>query len=180
MTEKKVPAIIAETGRLLLRELVDDDLPGLCRVLQDSDVTYAYERVFSDREIGSWLKRQIQCYAQEGFGMWAVVLKETGKMIGHAGISMQVYGDEALPEIGYMFEKEFWHRGFATEAGIACRDYAFAGLGMDTVYSVIRADNTASRAVARRNGMRITGTAFKSVMGRMVTHYMYSIKKPGT
>ena len=116
MTEKNVPAIIAETGRLLLRELVDDDLPGLCRVLQDSDVTYAYERVFSDREIGSWLKRQIQCYAQEGFGMWAVVLKETGKMIGHAGISMQVYGDEELPEIGYMFEKEFWHRGFATEA----------------------------------------------------------------
>ena len=149
MTEKNVPAIIAETGRLLLRELVDDDLPGLCRVLQDSDVTYAYERVFSDREIGSWLKRQIQCYAQEGFGMWAVVLKETGKMIGHAGISMQVYG-------------------------------AFAVLGMDTVYSVIRADNVPSRAVARRNGMRITGTAFRSVMGRMVTHYMYSIKKPGT
>lgn len=143
MTEKNVPAIIAETGRLLLRELVDDDLPGLCRVLQDSDVTYAYERVFSDREIGSWLKRQIQCYAQEGFGMWAVVLKETGKMIGHAGISMQVYGDEELPEIGYMFEKEFWHRGFATEAAIACRDYAFAVLGMDTVYSVIRADNGA-------------------------------------
>ena len=180
MTEKNVPAIIAETGRLLLRELVDDDLPGLCRVLQDSDVTYAYERVFSDREIGSWLKRQIQCYAQEGFGMWAVVLKETGKMIGHAGISMHVYGDEELPEIGYMFEKEFWHRGFATEAAIACRDYAFAVLGMDTVYSVIRADNVPSRAVARRNGMRITGTAFRSVMGRMVTHYMYSIKKPGT
>ena len=180
MTEKNVPAIIVETERLLLRELVDDDLPGLCRVLQDADVTYAYERVFSDREIGFWLKRQIQCYAQEGFGMWAVVLKETGKMIGHAGISMQVYGDEELPEIGYMFEKEFWHRGFATEAAVACRDYAFAVLGMDTVYSVIRADNAPSRAVARRNGMRITGTAFRSVMGRMVTHYMYSIKKPGT
>ena len=174
MTEKNVPAIIAETGRLLLRELVDDDLPGLCRVLQDSDVTYAYERVFSDREIGSWLKRQIQCYAQEGFGMWAVVLKETGKMIGHAGISMQVYGDEELPEIGYMFEKEFWHRGFATEAAIACRDYAFAVLGMDTVYSVIRADNVPSRAVARRNGMRITGTAFRSVMGRMVMNDLMS------
>lgn len=178
MTEKKLPRIIAETERLLLRELVDDDLPGLCSVLQDTEVTYAYERIFSEREIGSWLKRQFQCYAQDGFGMWAVVLKETGKMIGHAGISMQVYGDEELPEIGYMFEKAFWHQGFATEAVIACRDYAFAVLGMDTVYSVIRADNAPSRAVARRNGMRITGTAFKSVMGRMVTHYMYSIKKP--
>lgn len=180
MTEKNVPAIIAETGRLLLRELVDDDLPGLCRVLQDSDVTYAYERVFSDREIGSWLKRQIQCYAQEGFGMWAVVLKETGKMIGHAGISMQVYGDEELPEIGYMFEKEFWHRGFATEAAIAC------GIMLLPCLVWIRFIPLSGRTMChrvrwpRRNGMRITGTAFRSVMGRMVTHYMYSIKKPGT
>lgn len=178
MTEKNVPRIIAETERLLLRELVNDDFPGLCRVLQDAEVTYAYERVFSDKEIGSWLKRQFQCYREDGFGMWAVVLRETGKMIGHAGISMQVYGDEALPEIGYMFEKTFWHQGFATEAVIACRDYAFARLGMETVYSVIRADNTSSRAVARRNGMKITGTAFRSVMGRMVTHYIYSIRKP--
>ncbi len=177
MTEKNVPGVIAETERLLLRELVDDDLPGLCRVLQDTEVIYAYERVFSDKEISSWLKRQFQCYAVDGFGMWAVVLKETGKMIGHAGISMQVYGDEELPEIGYMFEKAFWHQGFATEAVIACRDYAFAALGIDTVYSVVRADNMPSRAVARRNGMKITGTAFRSVMGRMVTHYMYSIKK---
>lgn len=177
MTEKNVFKIIAETERLLLRELVDEDLPGLCRVLQDTEVTYAYERVFPEKEVRSWLKRQFQCYAMEGFGMWAVVLKETGEMIGHAGISMQVYGDEELPEIGYMFEKAFWHQGFATEAVIACRDYAFAVLGMNTVYSVIRADNMPSRAVARRNGMRISGTAFKSVMGKMVTHYMYSVDK---
>ncbi len=178
MTEKNFHVVTAETERLLIRELVDDDLPGLCRVLQDTEVTYAYERIFSDNEIRSWLKRQFQCYRTDGFGMWAVVLKETGKMIGHAGISMQVYGDEALPEIGYMFEKSFWHQGFATEAVIACRDYAFAVLGMSTVYSVIRADNTPSREVARRNGMKITGTAFRSVMGRMVTHYIYSVKKP--
>ena len=177
MTEKNVFKIIAETERLLIRELVDEDLPGLCRVLQDTEVTYAYERVFPEKEVRSWLKRQFQCYAMEGFGMWAVVLKETGEMIGHAGISMQVYGDEELPEIGYMFEKAFWHQGFATEAVIACRDYAFSVLGMNTVYSVIRADNMPSRAVARRNGMRISGTAFKSVMGKMVTHYMYSVDK---
>ena len=177
MTEKNVFKIIAETERLLIRELVDEDLPGLCRVLQDTEVTYAYERVFPEKEVRSWLKRQFQCYAMEGFGMWAVVLKETGERIGHAGISMQVYGDEELPEIGYMFEKAFWHQGFATEAVIACRDYAFSVLGMNTVYSVIRADNMPSRAVARRNGMRISGTAFKSVMGKMVTHYMYSVDK---
>ena len=170
--------IIAETERLLLRELVDDDFPGLCRSFQDEEVTYAYERVFTDREIGLWLKRQFRCYATSGFGIWAVDLKETGKMIGHAGIFMQEYGDEELAEIGYMFEKAFWRRGFATEAAIACRDHAFQVLGLDTVYSVIRVDNLASRSVARRSGMRIAGTAYRSVAGRMMTHYMYSIKKP--
>lgn len=178
MTERIVSNIIAETGRLQIRELVDADLSGLCRALQDEEVTYAYERVFTEKEIGFWLKQQIRCYETEGFGMWAVVLKETGDMIGHAGISMQFWGNEALPEIGYMFEKAFWHQGYATEAVIACREYAFGVLGMERVYSVIRSDNVASRAVARRNGMKITGTAYRSINGRMVTHYMYSVKKP--
>lgn len=178
MTEKNVFKIIAETERLLIRELVDDDFSGLCRVLQDEEVTYAYECIFSESEIGAWLKKQFQCYETDGFGMWAVVLKETGDMIGHTGISMHVWGNEALPEIGYMFEKAFWHQGFATEAAIACRDVAFGILGMERIYSVIRVDNMASRAVARRNGMRITGTAYRSVLGRMVTHYIYSIKNP--
>lgn len=178
MTEKTVFNIIAETERLLLRELVDDDLPVLARALQDEEVTYAYERVFTDREIGFWLKKQFTCYASDGFGMWAVVLKKTGEMIGHAGISMQVYGDEEIPEIGYMFEKAFWRQGFASEAAIACRDYAFGVLGMETVYSVIRTDNLASRGVARRNGMRIAGTVYRSVIGKMIPHYMYSVKKP--
>ncbi len=178
MTERTVSNIIAETGRLQIRELVDADLSGLCRALQDEEVTYAYERVFTEKEIGFWLKKQIRCYETEGFGMWAVVLKETGDMIGHAGISMQFWGNEALPEIGYMFEKAFWHQGYATEAVIACKEYAFGVLGMERVYSVIRSDNAASRAVARRNGMKITGTAYRSVNGRMVTHYMYSVKKP--
>ena len=69
MTEKNFHVVTAETERLLISELVDDDLPGLCRVLQDNEVTYAYERIFSDNEIRSWLKRQFQCYRTDGFGM---------------------------------------------------------------------------------------------------------------
>ena len=96
MTEKTPPKTIAETGRLLLRELTADDFPALCRALQDEDVTRAYERTFTDREIGFWLEGQFRNYREEGFGTWAVVLKESGEMIGHAGIFISQHGDEEI------------------------------------------------------------------------------------
>lgn len=178
MTEKTENKVIAETERLVLRELNDDDFPGLCHVLQDEEVTYAYGRIFTDREIRFWLDGQYRHYRDNGYGMWAVVLKETGKMIGHAGICWQCYGDEDVPEIGYMFEKAVWGKGYATEAAMACRDYAFQTLKMKRVYSVIWTDNMASRSVARKNGMRITETVYKPVNGQMLPHYMYSVKNP--
>lgn len=178
MTEKAENRIIAETDRLILREMTDDDFPGLCRVLQDEEVTYAYGRVYTDDEIRFWLDEQYRRYAEDGYGMWAVVLKETGGMVGHAGICWQRYGEEDVPEIGYMFDKAFWGNGYATEAANACRDYAFRTLKLKKVYSIIRTDNMASRSVARKNGMRITETVYKSVNGQMVPHYMYVVSHP--
>ena len=172
--------MVLETNRLCLRRMTLADRPALCAMLQDAEVMYAYAHAFDDAEADEWIARQLGRYEKYGFGLWAVLLKENGALIGQCGITMQDIGTEEVPEVGYLLRKDCWHRGYATEAAAACRDYAFAVLGMDTVYSVIRADNVPSRAVARRNGMRITGTAFRSVMGRMVTHYMYSIKKPGT
>ena len=178
MTEKTSPKTIAETERLLLRELTPDDFPGLCRALQDEVVTRAYERTFTDREIGFWLEGQYRNYRDEGFGMWAVVLKASGDMIGHAGISITRQDDVEIHEIGYMFEKAFWGKGYATEAAIACRKVAFEVLGLEKVYSVIRTDNMASRAVARKNGMRITETIYRLTMGKAIPHYVYSIANP--
>lgn len=51
-----------------------------------------------------WLDNQLSRYAKNGFGMWAVVLKESGEMIGQAGITMQPYKDGEVHEIGYLFK----------------------------------------------------------------------------
>ncbi len=178
MTEKTPPKTIAETGRLLLRELTADDFPALCRALQDEDVTRVYGRTFTDREIRFWLEGQFRSYREEGFGTWAVVLKESGEMIGHAGIFISQHGDEEIHEIGYLFEKACWGKGYATEAAVACRKVAFDVLGLEKVYSIIRTDNMASRAVARKNGMRITETVYRLTMGKAIPHYVYCVVNP--
>ena len=78
MSEK----VICETERLYLRELNQNDFGALCRIMQDAETMYAYEGAFSDEEAQNWLNRQLSRYRENGFGLWAVVLKETDEMIG--------------------------------------------------------------------------------------------------
>ena len=146
---------ILETPRLILREMTEDDFPALCRILCDGPTMYAYEGAFSEGEAREWLERQQARYAADGFGLWAVVRRETGEMIGQCGLTWQDWDGRRVPEIGYLFERAHWHRGYAAEAARGCRTYAFETLGMDEVYSIIRDTNAPSQAVARRGGMAV-------------------------
>lgn len=166
-----------ETERLILREMNMADFPALCAILQDKDVMYAYEHAFSDEEATEWLVRQRTRYETDGFGLWAVILKSNGQMIGQCGITMQDIGNRFVPEIGYLLAKEFWHCGYATEAATACRKYAFEELGFLEVFSIIRENNTASRGVAERNGMTPCGTLIKHYYGMEMPHVIYSVRR---
>ena len=79
------PDSILETERLSLREMTRDDLPALRAILQDPVVMTAYEGAFSEEEVEQWLVKQQLRYAHDGFGLWAVLDKVTGKMIGQCG-----------------------------------------------------------------------------------------------
>ena len=168
---------ILETPRLLLREMTTSDLPAICRVLQDEKTMYAYERAFSDEEAQAWLNNQLRRYREDGFGLWAVVLKESGEIIGQCGITLQDVNGEWIPEVGYLFERAYWHQGFATEAAIACKEYAFSVLGLDTVYSIIRDNNIASQNVAKRNGMTVCGRIVKHYYGMDMPHLVYRAER---
>ncbi|MGN0711683.1 MAG: GNAT family N-acetyltransferase [Anaerovoracaceae bacterium] len=165
--------MILETERLYLRELEQADFKSLCRILQDEDAMYAYEGAFSDMEVQEWLDRQICRYQKWNFGLWAVILKETNQMIGQCGLTMQPWKDDEVLEIGYLFERQYWHKGYATEAAIACKKYAFEILKADEVCSIIRDTNTASQNVAIRNGMKIIDTWTKHYRGVEMPHYRY-------
>ena len=121
--------MILETRRLLLREMTQNDLPALRAILQDEETMYAYNGAFDEAETQAWLDRQLARYAKDGFGLFAVVLRETGEMIGQCGLTMQPWRDAQVLEVGYLFNRAHWHHGYATEAARACMDYAFTRLG---------------------------------------------------
>lgn len=171
---------ILQTSRLLLREMTEDDLPALRSILQDPQVMYAYEHAFSEEEVRAWLAKQRRRYAEDGFGLWAMVLRQTGAMIGQCGLTWQDRGDGTqCVEVGYLLQRAFWHQGYATEAATACKAYAFQELGLDEVCSIIRDNNLASQAVAKRNGMTVTGRLVKHYYGMDMPHLVFSVRRDG-
>lgn len=166
--------MILETERLSFREMNDGDFADLCQMLQDPVVMTAYEHAFEDEEARRWLENQKRRYREDGFGLWAVLLKETGEMIGQCGLTWQYVGENSVLEIGYLFKKDFWHKGYATEAATVCKQYAFEVLDIEEVYSIVRDTNIASQAVAKRNGMTLKGKIVKRYYEMDMPHLLYS------
>ncbi len=169
--------MILETERLYLREIDQNDFNSLCKILQDEATMYAYEGAFSDKEVQEWLDRQIARYKKWDFGLWAVILKENDEMIGQCGLTMQPWKETEVLEIGYLFNRSYWHKGYATEAAMACKKYAFEVLKAEEVCSIIRDTNIASQNVAIRNGMKIADTWTKHYRGVDMPHYRYVISR---
>lgn len=90
---------------------------------------------------------------------------------------MQDWDGRQVHEVGYLFQKAYWHQGYAAEAAIACRDWALETLGVDEVFSIIRENNAASRRVAERNGMTVKGAFTKHYHGVDMPHLVYSVSR---
>lgn len=169
--------MILETQRLILREMTQADLADLCEILQDKETMYAYEHAFSDTEAREWLERQLARYAEYGFGLWGVTDKQTGEFLGQCGLTMQDCGSEQILEIGYLFKRKHWHKGYAIEAAIGCKKYAFETLNADRVFSIIRDNNLASQRVAQKNGMTVVKTIVKHYYNMEMPHDVYEIDR---
>lgn len=145
-----------ETKRLYLRELSENDFQALYDVLSDSDIMRYYPYTFDEKRVRAWIDKNIKRYRIFGFGLWAVVLEATDEVIGDCGLTMQTINGCIKPEIGYHVNKKFQGKGYAKEAARACRDWAFENTPFNILFSYMKAENTASSAVALANGMRWT------------------------
>lgn len=143
-----------ETGRLILREYVPDDFDALFEIVSDAETMQHYPAPFDEGKIINWIKWNLENYEKYGFGLWAVVLKETGEFIGDCGVTMQNIDGEMLPEIGYHIHKNHWRKGFAKEAAGAVRDWVFQNTQYDTIYSYMKYTNIGSYSTALAIGMK--------------------------
>jgi RimJ/RimL family protein N-acetyltransferase len=146
-----------ETERLVLRPFRDDDLDDHFAMMGSPEVRRwlhlpgAFDRDAAWAQmahiLGQWELR--------GTGLWALEERATGRFVGRAGLYNPVRVDWPGVEVGWALDPSFWGRGYATEAGIAARDYGFGELGLDRLYSCILPENLASQAVARRLGFTL-------------------------
>jgi len=164
---------VLQTTRLLLREFTQQDADALALVLSDPETMRYYPAPYDRASVEQWIERNRQRYQDDGVGLWAMELTKTQQIIGDCGIILQKVEGERLYEIGYHLRRDFWGQGLATEAAIACRDWAFAHLKADRLISLIRPENPPSCRVAERVGM----TIWKVVNWRGLPHCVYSIER---
>ena len=149
--------MIIETERLFLREMKENDFDALYEVLADEDIMQHYPYTFDEGRVRNWIQRNIERYRIFGFGLWAVCLKETGKMIGDCGLTMQLIGGEIKPEIGYHIRSDKQRNGYAKEAAIAVRDWTFNNTPFQIIYSYMKYTNEPSVKTAISYGCKQVG-----------------------
>ena len=169
--------MILETNRLILRPLTEEDFDAWTAVLGDPEVMYAYEHGFSPEEVRQWIQRQQERYAKDGFGLWALIEKTSGQLIGDCGITLQDWNGREVPEIGYRLRRDRWRQGFAIEAAAACREYGFHTLNLPELFSIIRDNDLPSQRVALRSGMALRGSFVKRYRGVDMPHLVFSVKR---
>ena len=161
--------VILETARLRLRELTARDADALQAVLGDPIAMQYYPSAFDRPAIEAWIGKNISRYLRDGHSLWAMLLKDTGELIGDCGCAVQEVEGRNEVEIGYHVRRDLWGKGYATEAARACMEYAFAKLGAQRVISMIRPENMPSRRVAEKNGL----VCAKIVFWRGYDHCVY-------
>lgn len=161
-----------QTERLIFRKFRPDDLPLLIEQRSDPEVNrYLGGTKFQNPSaLAKRLEFYLECYERYGFGTCAMLWKETGVMIGSAGIQPLAETDEI--EVGYSIIKEFWGRGLGTEAAMGWLAFGFGNAGLSRIVAVADEENTASRRVMEKCGMRFERNAFH--YGRPVVLYAIS------
>lgn len=142
-----------QTSRLIIREIIQEDLMALYNLLSDEDVMlYSLYGPYSFEQTKEWLSFIIDFYTKNSIGMWAVTEKETNRLIGICGL-MPLDNKVDQYEIGYRILPMFQRKGYATEAAIAVKDYA-CKINIAKFIAYIVKENEFSIRVAEKIGMR--------------------------
>lgn len=149
------------TERLQFRRYTEEDLPFVIEMVTDprmmrfignghvKDETYA-------KQLISRMQKQYENW--DVYGLHVLQHRETGKLIGHAGIVAQIIDDTFEIELGYWIAREYWQQGYGFEAANALKCYADEELELERYISAIQVGNEGSKQIALKNGMQLLKT----------------------
>lgn len=143
---------LVETGRLALREWEAEDAEALHALAGDAEVMryVGDSRTWDIERVREWIGRLQHSYRTRGFSRWAVVERESGEAVGSCGFAPLPWSGEI--DFGYMFRRDRWGRGYASEITPAVLRYGFDRYGFREVVASIDPKNDASRRVLEKLG----------------------------
>ena len=141
------------TVRLAAERLTPGHLPEVQRMHRDARVMAQLGGVRDDAQTAVYLARNLQHWADHGFGLW--ILREVGggEPVGRAVLRHLLVDGALEVEVGYAFYAAFWGRGLATEVATACLELGRRALSLTTIVAVTSPDNLASRHVLEKVGL---------------------------
>lgn len=154
---------VVETKRLILREIVPEDLDGLFELDADPEVhRYLGNKPVQNkdqvREVIAMIRRQ---YKDNGIGRWAVVDKSTNSFVGWTGLKLvneTINRHTNFYDVGYRLIRNYWGQGIATESTIASLDYGFKVLNLQEIYAAAHVENIASNKILLKTGLQLIET----------------------
>ena len=147
---------VIETSRLILRRFTPEDAADNYRIYTDPENmrfmgrrpdSVEFERYHIRKHIADY-------YDRHGFGLWALVLKEDGRLIGRCGLLYQQVEGTREAEVSYLVDRHYRGRGLATEAARAAVKLGFGRYGFPRIVALIHPENVASARVAEKLGMK--------------------------
>lgn len=166
-----------KTDRLIIKEYNSEYLNLAHKVFSDSLTMSFWPAPFSIDETKKWIERSNQSYKENGFGRYAIFLKETNELIGDCGILKLETDNIIVHDLGYIIHSPYWNSGFGFEAAKAIMNYGFNELNVEKLYANMPYNHEASVKVAEKLGMKRV-KEFNNSKNRSILTYLYCSVNP--
>lgn len=164
------PHVVADTARIIMREMMVDDLPQMYEMYDSlADCPYIEALYEYDKEKEFTINYINNMYHFFQYGLWLVFDKSSGKLVGRVGLENREIDGITRQELGYLIHKEYQNCGYAYEACTCAIRYAREELGIHELFACIHINNTSSVSLAHKLGFEIYA---ENIEGMNIYHMM--------
>jgi ribosomal-protein-alanine N-acetyltransferase len=137
----------------------ESDRELFAKMNANKEVMRYFPKTLDFKETDNFLNRVQEHFKENGYGLWAVELKDTNEFIGFIGFLNATFEAEFTPcvEIGWRLDNKYWNNGYATEGAKTCLEYGFNKLNLNAIYSFTAEPNKPSENVMKKIGMKKIG-----------------------
>lgn len=150
----KIPWDILDTARCHIRETTEQDIESFYSIYSEPSITAHMESLYEDRdEERAYIREYIEkIYGFYDFGVWTVIERDSGQVIGRAGLSYREGFEE--PELGFVIGVPWQRNGYAFEICTAILNYGREELGFEKVQALVEPDNIPSLRLCEKLGFK--------------------------